>query len=307
MDAMAAPQALGLDFVVLGAQKSASTFLQHCLAQHPSVQMPPGESRHFEDPHYAQGAVEELIEELGPRRPGTLRGIKRPEYLARPPIAQRLAEWAPDARLFVVLREPVSRAVSGYFDYMRMGFLPLQPLDEGMAQILDGKLQKTHPRAADVLEYGLYGKHLSRYLHLVPREHLLVLLQPELREDPFGQVAEAYRFLGVDPAFVPTLPERRNTGVYSPVRLRLLRSRNRLLFDYTPDLTRRDPRPPSAVRRVWPSVVTGLDRYAFARLDRSGEPGLAPELREALQEFYADDAPVLEEVLGRPLPWDSGR
>jgi len=41
-----------LDFLIIGAQKSATTFIHRCLLEHPSVFMPPGEISFFEDPDY---------------------------------------------------------------------------------------------------------------------------------------------------------------------------------------------------------------------------------------------------------------
>ncbi|MCH7980754.1 MAG: hypothetical protein IID59_04545 [Proteobacteria bacterium] len=38
------------DFVIIGAQKSASTFLQECIREHPAVYMNREEDAFFEDP-----------------------------------------------------------------------------------------------------------------------------------------------------------------------------------------------------------------------------------------------------------------
>ena len=42
------------DFVIIGAQKSASTFMQVCLDDHPDIYLPRGETTFFESPDYRE-------------------------------------------------------------------------------------------------------------------------------------------------------------------------------------------------------------------------------------------------------------
>ena len=54
------------EFAIIGAQKSATTFLQTVLQSHPEVFIPDGELAMFEDPQYADMArllAEEILEE----------------------------------------------------------------------------------------------------------------------------------------------------------------------------------------------------------------------------------------------------
>lgn len=293
-----------LDFVLVGAQKSASTYLQNCLAEHPQIDMPAGESRHFEDPLYDAGAVDELPTLFAPRRRDVRRGIKRPDYLARAAVPERVSRHVPGVRVLVVLRDPLPRAVSAYYDYVRLGFAPLRPLDQAFEEILSGEMQLRYPRVADVIDFGAYGRHLSRWLQHIERDRLLVLLQDRLLADPLGEVQRTYAFLDIDAAFVPTrLDQRSNTSVYSPLRLRLLRTRNRLRFTYAEDLSRREPRPAGAVGVAWSAAVTGLDRAVLARLDRTKRPQLSAGMAERVRELYADDAELLADILGKRVPW----
>lgn len=285
------------DFVVIGAQKSASTFLQDQMAQHPRIEIAAGEVRAFEDPYYQQGAVEEL--------PGLfsgaldrVRGIKRPDYLGRPVAAERLHRHLPQARLFAVIREPVARAVSAYFHYVRHGFVPLMPVDAAFEALLDGRLESEYPRSVEILDYGMYGRHLQRYLTLFGRDQVLVFEQRALTGDPTGSLRAAFAFVGVDPDFVPTTTTRvSNRGVYAPLRLRLLRTKNRTQYHYTPQLDRRYPRRPTPWGWAYNAAVVGVDRTVLSRFDTGRPPALAPGTRAALQEYYERDRPALEAVL----------
>src|SRR3954453_11545774 len=105
-------------FVVIGAQKSASTFLQTCLADHPDVFMPKGELAFFESPDYERATLTDLRRLFEGRLERRL-GFKRPNYLCKPEVPARLAKDLPDALLLSVLRKPLDRAISAYFHYIR--------------------------------------------------------------------------------------------------------------------------------------------------------------------------------------------
>ena len=284
------------DFVVIGAQKSASTFLQDQMAQHPEVEIAPGEVRFFEDPFYSDAAVASLPSLFdGP--PTWRRGIKRPDYLGHPEVPSRLHAFLPDARLFVVVRDPVARAVSAYFHYVRHGFLPLLPIDDAFDQLLAGSLAADYPRSVEILDYGLYGKHLRRYLEHYSREQLMIFEQKALTGDPASALRRAFTFIDVDPSFEPRTAPVSNQGVYSPRRLRLLRTKNRFVYTYAPDLSLRRPRRPSPFGWAYNAAVVGLDRKVLSRFDPGRPPALSPALRERLEAFYAADRADLEPLL----------
>ncbi len=284
-------------FVVIGAQKSASTFLQDQMAQHPGIEIVPGEVRVFEEPFYSQGAADSLPDLFkGP--PTKVRGIKRPDYLGRPEITERLARHLPEARLLVVLREPVARAISSYYHYVRHGFAPLMDINDAFDSLLDRSMAKGHPRAMEILEYGLYGRHLHRFQDHFDPERIAIFDQRPLTKDPGPFLTQAFEHVGVDPTFTPTRPDRvSNKGVYSPLRLRILRTKNRRVYRYAPDLSRREPRRPSAPGWLYNAGVVALDRALLSRFDPGHPATLSEPVRRRLEEYYAEDAPLLRTTL----------
>jgi hypothetical protein len=287
------------DFVVIGAQKSASTFLQDQMAQHPEVEIAEGEVRCFEDPYYSQDAVDALPTLFSsPAGSHTLRGIKRPDLLGRPEVPARLHRHLPDAKLFAVVREPVARAVSAYYHYVRHGFLPLLSIDDAFEALLQGALVADHPRSAEVLEFGRYGAHLQRYQDHYSPEQIMVFEQKQLTGDPARQLHTAFEFIGVDPGFVPTTTSAvSNRGVYAPFRLRLLRTKNRFVYTYTPSLDRRYPRRPTPLGWTYNAAVVALDRLVLSRFDEGRPAELSPDLRARVAAFYDEDRDLLRRLL----------
>lgn len=290
-----------LDFVVLGAQRAGSTGLARHLASHPQLYVAPDEVPYFEDPFYARSSPAELARALRRARPGQLRGIHRPEYLARAECPARLAADAPGARLLAVLRDPVERAVAGYHWYVQFGLLPLVPVDVGLSRLLEGWSDPAYPRAGDVLEFGCYGRHVRRYVDHFGTGRLLALRSDEL--DAPATYARVFAFLGVDDSHrPPRVGARTNAGAYDMRRLRWLRRRSTLAPSWESAevyrYRRRRWRRPFA---FLPSAfVVAVDRVLLARLFGSAPPRLPPDLERELREWYADDLDELASVLG----WD---
>jgi hypothetical protein len=292
-----------LDFVVVGAQRSASTHLNACLRSHPGIFMCRDEVPYFERPFFERSEPAALAAALGGATAGQRRGIQRPDYLARPECAGNIRSVAPDAKILAVLRDPVDRAISAYHWYVQFGLLPLVRLDEGMERLLDGWTDPAHPRAPEILELGFYGRHLQRYLETFGPDQVLVLLGEDLREpETFPLV---FRFLGVDPHHMPRIGERpTNAGTYDLRRLRVLRARRRFAWSWD-DVTEYTFRPRRLRRPIASAVsaaVVGLDRVVLARAFGAGPPPeLRPDLERRMRDLYVDDIGQLELMLGRDL------
>jgi len=103
------------DFVVIGGKKCGTIFLYHLLTQHPLVERAAGKEVHFFNRSFDEGI--EWYRRCFPtprwkdgRR--SITGEATPEYLHHPLAPERMAKVIPQARLIVLLRNPVDRAYS---------------------------------------------------------------------------------------------------------------------------------------------------------------------------------------------------
>ncbi len=238
-------------------------------------------------------------------RPERRLGLKCPDYLGRPEVAPRLADLLGMPELIVCLRDPVARAVSAYFWKVRWGLLPLMPLDEGMRLLLDGGLRDRDASAGDVLEWGRYGKHLTRYLEFFPRDRLMILLDQDLRNAPDVTMNAVARHLRIEERRVGSVSRRgTNEGVYSRARLRFLRLRNPLVLRWDEDRTYAQiPKPRPLAPCLVNSAVGAVDTTVLARIYDNARPTLSPEIDAELREFYRDDIRIVEQLLGREMTW----
>lgn len=288
------------DFFVIGAQKAGSTYLLRCLGDHPQIFMPPAEVAFFEDNLYAAERIGEFEKNFTDATPGQVIGVKRPNLLGHPECPARLQKHMPHLKIVAILRHPIERAVSGYFHYMKTGMLPIAPIEIGLRKILNGEYEQ-YPRSAEVLEFGLYGKHLAHYAKFFPRENFHVMLLEDMKHEADSQLAGLYKFLKVAPDFRPeSVNSRPMKAPYSITRLRLWDALDRHCRTWSADgkyfQRKRGPLASSLL-----ALNTALDRLVWERLFPAKRPRLGPELQADLVSYYRDDAKCLESWLGRPL------
>ena len=135
--------------------------------------------------------------EYFPRPQGLLTGEWSPSYLPSPRVPAMLAAAAPDARLLVLLRDPVERYISALQRHHRVALAGGQPLN-AMAPL-------------DAFTRGLYHTQLRRLLKPFPRAQVLILQYERCTSDPRSELRRTYEFLGVtDTGFVPPLDAHPN-------------------------------------------------------------------------------------------------
>src|SRR5947207_982402 len=117
--------------------------------------------------------------------PGQLVGEWTPRYLPDFWSISLLHKAAPGARLLVMLRDPVARYRSAAARLQRMA-------DERGERV-------RLPSIGDATWRGFYFQQLRHVFALFPHEQVLVLQFERCVQDPVGEMARTWRFLGVDP------------------------------------------------------------------------------------------------------------
>jgi Sulfotransferase family len=183
------------EFVGIGVQKAGTTWWEGLIAAHPQVSARRGlhKERHYFDrfavkPFGSADAAQ--YHGWFPRRPGTVAGEWTPDYIHLPWVPGLLAQAAPEARLLVLLRDPVERLCSG--------------LSHHQAQ----RGRFTAEVWADAVDRGFYDRQLAGWASWFPPDRFLVLQYERCVADPVGQLSRTFRFLDLDP-FVPDGLSRR--------------------------------------------------------------------------------------------------
>jgi hypothetical protein len=173
------------DFIGVGVQKAGTSWWFKTLVAQPGFYDQPGfrKERHFFDRFFLREFEPEDVaryEAWFPRPPGTVTGEWTPCYMHHfwvPPLLRRAA---PDARILVLLRDPVDRYISGVTFSQRKGDIA------------------RYAWADDAFARGLYGTQLDRLRAAVPHDRILVQQYERCRVDAKAELARALEFLGRD-------------------------------------------------------------------------------------------------------------
>jgi hypothetical protein len=182
------------------------------IAEHPRTRTAIQKELGFFDVAYSRGLKSyRSMFPLGFRSgPGTQTFEATPTYLAYPEAHERVRRALPDAKLVVMVRNPVERAFSQYHWGVRsqMENLSFPEAIEREPERLAGEAERVakdesyvspgwiyHSYAAS----GRYAEHLERWLSVFPREQLLVVGMEAFAADSPGQFARILEFLELDP------------------------------------------------------------------------------------------------------------
>ncbi|MDC0315966.1 sulfotransferase [Synechococcus sp. AH-551-G15] len=219
-------------FLGLGVQKGGTTTLQLLLEQHPQVWLPPKKELHYFSLHYARGAQwysDCFVEAKAKQCCGEI----TPYYIFHPQAPQRIAELIPDARLIVLLRDPVERCLSQYFHSCRWGLETLG-LEQALAAEEDrllgaelmlapvGATHRSHQEHS-YLARSRYEEQLARYELLFPSVQMLVLRSEDLFKDGPSVWELVQNFLRLDVVPFPdgVAPANAGGGEASSVPVRV--------------------------------------------------------------------------------------
>jgi hypothetical protein len=251
------------DFLIIGCKKGGTTSLMNWLIEHPDVaRMYPSfqrrKSPHYFDINYARGPAWYRAhfptrmslarrERRAGRRP--LVGEASPYYMFHPAAPERVGETLPDVRLIALLREPVSRAYSNYWDRVATGNEDLPTFEEAI-DAEEGRLRDVAPELLrdpgyysydhdhhTYLARGRYLDHLEPWLRDYGEDQLLVLAAEDLFREPQETFETVQRFLGLPVRQLTLRPrnERRGYPSINPETEARLKDYyepyNRALFD----------------------------------------------------------------------------
>ena len=235
------------DFVGVGVQRAGTSWWFRELREHPDFARPPDAPKelHFFDAFSNRRLSDADITRYHgwfPRPAGGITGEWTPVYIYEPWAVPMVLQAAPDARVLLLLRDPIDRFYSGYRFGIGRGYSP------GEATL-------------EAYNRGLYTMQVKRLLAHVPRPQLLVLLYEDLRADPAAARRRTAEFVGLDPdRFTRSVNAREPTTAAEATRRARARSAGRAAAPL-PRRSRRAAGPPPRARlRELADARLGLTR-----------------------------------------------
>ncbi|MEZ4287931.1 MAG: sulfotransferase [Polyangiales bacterium] len=188
------------DFVCIGAPKCGTTWLFDNLHEHPEVFVPDfKETNYFSvsrwGAEYESQPLSYYLSFFKNAPASTVVGDISTNVLHDPYCGERLQALVPDAKIVVMLRDPVSRAQSHYFHTKhRAGSVGASMLE---------LLEDPRRDGAGILSQGLYGEQIERLFEYVDEDRVIVVLFDDIIDNPERVYEWLCEELDIDSSFVP--------------------------------------------------------------------------------------------------------
>jgi len=227
------------DFVIVGAQRCGTTSLFRALNKHPAM-MPNvinAKGIHYFDTSYHRDLAWYLAhfpthverkshaDKVGHK---AIVGEASPYYLYHPAGAERMARAIPDAKIIVLLRDPVKRAISHHLHMVFEGHEPIEDIDqaldmessrlEGIEQHLltePSFVSRSHQHYS-YTERGHYARQLEKFFEHYDRNNVLVMTTDKLISDSQSSLSTIQSFIGLEPDPSIQLEKRNASSSFQP-------------------------------------------------------------------------------------------
>lgn len=287
------------DFLIVGAPRCGTTAMYEYLRRHPGIFMP-----EHKEPQYFGSDLAHLHAPLSEAdylglfkgaKPGQRVGEASTWYLYSKTAAGEIKAFAPDARIIIMLRNPVDVMYSLHGELSFYGGEEISDFAEALAAEADRKRgrRRGQSRRAEALYYRdavRFAEQVERYLETFGREAVKIILFEDFVADIAATYADTLRFLDVDASFQPQFEVVNESK----------RARNRLIQGLI-------VRPPAPLARLIPMLRrVPLAHRVRSRIVRANSmsvdrPPLDPGLRRRLAADLAPEVKRLEALIDRDL------
>ncbi len=286
------------DFFIVGAPKCGTTALYSYLRQHPDVFMPEVKEPHRFAPDLGFNAFQNQADYLSLFAEAVHEkrvGEASVWYLYSQAAPAAIKEFRPDARIIIMLRNPVEMIYSLHSQAVYSGHENIADFEAALQAEEDRKHGLRVPRHVAILQFvlyretGRYTEHVKRYFDVFGRENVQVLIFEDLKQNASQIYEQTCQFLDIAADFHPEFEvvnpntARRSMALVHLIGSPTARKMGRLLMPFP------------AARQHLASNLDQLNTKVEPR------PPMNPQLRQRLQAEFAPETEHLSELLGRDL------
>ena len=276
-----------VDFFIVGAPKSATTSLFHYLGQHEGISMStikePDFFSHLELDKQKLYYKSKPISDINTyhnlfltKKKGQLLGEVSVSYLFYPKVSERIFSYNPNAKIIIVLRNPVERTVSHYQMDKRLGFIKYN-----LADVLNDSTIENHSLYyQQYIQLSYYYQQVKKYIDVFGRENICVLNYDDLKKNNEEFTYKALSFLD--------LKESKNINFDFKYNRSKSSSFSFFNFLYSKTFIRK------VIKSIVPKKIIALvNKILF----NQNLPNVSVDVESQLYDFFKEDIVLLEKML----------
>ena len=207
-------------------------------------------------------------------------------YLCDPDSATLIHQQVPNAKIIMILRDPVERAYSHYLMIEGRKKFDTSSFHAQIQKEIKNGLNYKKPNVR--LVAGLYYDDVKRFLKIFGREQVKIIIFEEFIAKTKNTLKDILEFLGIKYSL-----DEFKTEIYNPSMVPKYSIVNDVLNISFVNMIKQ--------KLIPEPTQLYLRKKLFKEF--KNESKITPESRKLLKNYYQDDVKNLNEFFGRKLPW----
>ena len=279
-----------VDFFIVGAPKAGTTSLYHYLNEHPQVEMSSQkEPDYFSDKaiheqgmYYGKNRVKTLgkYESLFEQKESVVYGEASVSYLFYDNVAEDIKKYNPNAKIIIMLRNPIQRAFSHYLMDYKLGLI-----SDSFENIIakKSKHKSAHLFYQQYIEVSKYAMQIQRYQDFFEKENILFIDYEDFKKNVSETVGQVYNFLNISAVSAANINTKYNVSTMPKNKV--------IRFIYSFIFLRK------TLTLLFPIYLVKIIRNFLFIAEK--KPELLKETSRQLKIIFNNDIEKLKDVLGK--------
>ena len=279
------------NFFIVGGARSGTTSLYEHLKQFESIFLPSIQEPRYFSPNVNPDLFMTKTIRSKDKYLALYKDVKdeiaicdcSPTYLWDKDAPYLIHEQVPDAKIMMILRNPVERAYSHYLELYSIG-----TETDDFKTVVNKSLNCSKDYSDRVIDCGRFAKQVQRYIDVFKRESIKIIIFEEFIKNTKQTIIEVLDFLNIDSNIEHLQFEKaynqfvvpRNKFFKSLIRNNVLRKLGKNILP----------------RNTLKKLKTITDKPV-------NKPKMDLETRKQLEIIYQPDILFVENLLGQKLPW----
>jgi hypothetical protein len=286
------------DFFIVGAAKCGTSAMYTFLAQHPEIYMSPEKEPHFLESDMKLSSNTKTLEWYLSLFQGAGNekriGEASPSYLYSRTAPAEIKAFNDNARIIIIIRNPVEMLYSVYYQRLYAGFENIKDFEEAIytnsdsAKRFRAKVEKKIGMyLPEYLEVPKYSEQIKRYLKSFGWGKVHIIVYDDFKKNNEETYRKVLTFLDVDGSFRPDF--------------KIVNANKRLRSRMAGNIIKNSPKSLANFVRKIPflySVKQKIDSLNYVFFER---PEMNAAVKLKLKQEFAPDVERLSTLLGRDL------
>lgn len=277
------------NFFIVGASKAGSTTLHNYLKNHSQIFMSEIKEPCFFSRDYTKDSIELIKDEkqylklFKKRKNEIMVGESSSTYLQDIQTPHLIKQYVPNAKIIILLRNPVKRS---YSHYLMENRLTNNSFRDEIIRNLEDNANNVYQN--DIISSSFYAKALKRYFQIFGKQNIKIVIFENFSKDPESVVKDILIFLGVNYKDFKII--RRHDNKYHKIK-------HKYFFKLWTN---------KKIKKMFRRLLSqSLKTFFYKKFfsDYTQKPKMLLSDRKFLTDFFFNDVAQTQKLIDKKLEW----